>query len=99
MLKEAIRETPAIKQRKMSKFANLQTAINEAMATVITHMEDADNRMMEYEERRLAADRDLLDRLRQANREHELAMGRILAGMQSARMSPPREYPFRNMYS
>ena len=44
----------------MSKFANLQTAINEAMATVITHMEDADNRMMEYEERRLAADRDLL---------------------------------------
>ena len=83
----------------MSKFANLQTAINEAMATVITHMEDADNRMMEYEERRLAADRDLLDRLRQANREHELAMGRILAGMQSARMPPPREYPFPNMYS
>ena len=72
---------------------------HQRLYTAVTHMEDADNRMMEYEERRLAADRDLLDRLRQANREHELAMGRILAGMQSARMPPPREYPFRNMYS
>ena len=98
-MKEAIRETPAIKQRKLSKFANLQTVINEAMAIVINHMEDADNRMMENEERRLAADRDLLDRLRQENREHELAMARILARMQSARMPPPRDIPFPNMYS
>ena len=99
MLKEAIRETPATKDRKLSKFAHLQTLVNEAMAIVVNHMEDAENRMVESEERRLAADDDLLGRLRQENRDHELAMARILAGMQSARMPPPREYPFPNMYS
>ena len=44
--------------------------------------------MLAFEERRLEADRQVEDRGRKEDREHELVMFRLLAGMQSGQAAP-----------
>ena len=88
MLKEAIRETLTPKRRKLSKVDEMRTALNEATETFIAYQKEAEQRMRAFEKGRLEANRQVEDRRQKEDREHELVMFRLLAGMQSGQAAP-----------
>ena len=92
MLKETIREArQPSKRRKLTKVDEMKTALNDATTTFISYQKEAEQRMLEFEERRLKADRETEDRHRKEDKEHELRMLRLLASMQSGYAAPPTQ--------
>ena len=66
----------------------MKSALNEITSSFVAFQREAEERMLAFEERRMAIDRETDDRHRREDREHELVMYRLLAGMQSEQATP-----------
>ena len=57
----------------------MKSAVNEATSSFVAFQREAEQRVLAFDKRRMATDRETNDRREREDREHELVMFRLLA--------------------